>query len=73
MRKTGYIALSIYLLLVGLSAIVPNFIVPNSLMVVLVLTASLGIFLDTCIPVKKIDYRGSYTLPGKNSDHNLSG
>jgi len=53
MRKIGYIALSLYLLLVGLSALIANFIVPNVLMATLALIASFGIFLDVCIPAKK--------------------
>lgn len=65
MRKIGYIALSIYLLLVSLSALIANFIVPNVLMAILALIGSLGIFLDVCIPVKKNDYRPNYQLPKK--------
>ena len=65
MRKIGYIALSIYLLFVSLSAFIANFIVPNELMAILALIGSLGIFLDSCIPVKKNNYRHPYQLPKK--------
>lgn len=68
MRKIGYIALSIYLLLVSLTALIANFIVPNVLMAVLALIGSLGIFLDTCIPVKKNDYRNPYHLTKKTDN-----
>lgn len=53
MQKVGYLALSFYLLLVSLSAIIPNLIVSNTLMAALAFLASMGIFLDTCIPMKK--------------------
>lgn len=66
MRKVGYIALSLYLLLVGLSALIANFIVPNALMSALALIASFGIFLEACVPAKKSEYRMSYNLPPKN-------
>ncbi len=68
MRKIGYIALSFYLLLVGLSALIAQFIVPNTLMAALVLTASLGIFLDICIPLKKSDPRPAFSLPPRNQE-----
>jgi hypothetical protein len=54
MRKIGYIALSLYLLLVGLSALIANLMVPNTLIAVLALIASFGIFLDVCVPSRKI-------------------
>lgn len=66
MRKIGYIALSLYLLLVGLSAFIANFVVPNALMATLALIASFGIFLEVCIPVKKNEYKVSLSLPPKN-------
>lgn len=47
MRKIGYTALCLYLLLVGLSATIPSLLVPNTVMAVLALVASLGIFVDT--------------------------
>jgi len=45
-RKIGYLALSMYLLLVSLSAVIPNLMVPNTLMALIAFIASLGIFLD---------------------------
>jgi hypothetical protein len=72
MRKVGYIALSLYLLLVGLSALIANFIVPNALMAILALIASFGIFLEVCIPAKKNEYRTSFTLPSKNFNNHSS-
>lgn len=72
MRKTGYIALSLYLLLVGLSAVVANFIVPNFLMAGLALIASFGIFLDTCIPIRRISYRPNFHLSPKSTTEKSS-
>ena len=53
MRKIGYLALSLYLLLAGLSAFISNLMIPNSLMACLALVASFGIFIDVWIPTKK--------------------
>lgn len=53
MRKIGYLALSFYLLLVALSSLVANLIIPNYWMTGLALIASFGIFLDVCIPAAK--------------------
>lgn len=60
-QKIGYLALSLYLLLVSLLAIVPNLIIPNTLMAALAFIASLGIFLDVCIPSKAREKRMSYS------------
>jgi len=53
MRKIGYSALSLYLLLVALTATIPNLLVPMSLMASLAFIASLFIFLDVWLPIKK--------------------
>lgn len=53
MRKIGYLALCLYLLLIGLLAIIPNLLVPSLFLAVLALIASFGIFLDVCMPSKK--------------------
>ncbi len=65
MRNIGYFALSLYLLLVSLSAIIANFIVSNALMATLALIASFGIFLDCCVPIKKRSSRPPFTLPDR--------
>ena len=53
MRKIGYLALCLYLLLVALIAIIPNLLIPSMLLAVLALIASFGIFLDICDSHKK--------------------
>lgn len=53
MRKIGFSALCLYLLLVGLTALVPNLLVPTVVMAALALIASLFIFLDLWKPEKK--------------------
>lgn len=47
MRKIGYIALSIYLLLVSLIATIPGLLIPTTLMALLAFVAALFIFIDT--------------------------
>ncbi len=59
MQKIGYLALSLYLLLVSLSAIVANLMIPNTLMAALAFIASFGIFLDICIPSKESEKKMS--------------
>jgi hypothetical protein len=66
MRRIGYIALSLYLLLVGLSAIIANLMIPNTLMAALALIASFGIFLDACLSDRKGERRVSYPSPSRN-------
>ncbi len=66
MRKIGYLALSLYLLLVGLLSLIPNLIVPSGFMTVLVLIASFGIFLDTCIPAKKYEKKANMNARPRN-------
>jgi hypothetical protein len=66
MRKIGYIALSLYLLLVSLLSFIPNLIVPSSLMTGLALIASFGIFLDTCIPPRKYERKENITSAQRN-------
>lgn len=53
MRNIGYLALCLYLLLVGLSGTIPNLLIPSILLAGLALIASFGIFLDICLPAKK--------------------
>ena len=50
LRKIGYIALSIYLLLIVLSTGAPFLLVPSWIMRYLAAIAGLGILIDTLLP-----------------------
>lgn len=52
MRKIGYLALSLYLLFVALSATIPDLLIPNLVMAGLAFVASIGIFLDWWFSLK---------------------
>lgn len=63
MRKIGYLALSLYLLLVSLSAVIASLMIPNIIMAALAFIASLGIFLDVCVPARKSEKQSPFAVP----------
>lgn len=67
MSKIGYLALSLYLLLVALTATIPNLLVPSLLMSGLAFIASLGIFIDWWYSASSIQKLSQ----GRQSNKNL--
>lgn len=71
MQKVGYLALSLYLLLVSLSAIIANLMIPNTIMAALAFIASLGIFFDICLPSKASEKKNALSpvpIPRNHSE-----